>query len=414
MPLLEQRNISVVWDLSSADYEGDSLVDDFGRKWSPSYNTNEMTRGIPFELDPPTPDFSNQQDQAVTEPQDPNTKTSPTLDQILKYARNTPSGYYHVFCQPPFNRLSTVREILGQFNDAISVEISYRDTGDDPSGSCLSMEGIEEFQALENIQLTFQNNGPRMKVSLEGIEFCQRLRHIACRSMDINSLAPLAHLELERLDITHNSVKDLEMVRAKCLKIGVSQLPLLEKAIEAPHFGIQTVRVVPSRTRDNVHEPEDPLLDDNRSEDTIFFHEEYPISWDLVILLEELQMKLNARLDAEHSNKPMASRQDLINGFNYGQVFLEPAWSDRVHSIADLKSVIVSCIKSQLGENGLESNVNVIKTNEVPIFEEEPPPEIAEIIQRISRRRLDINELKIRELMMIWRFFGFDDEQLLY
>lgn len=315
--------------------------------------------------------------------------TPQSLADALKNARDSPSGY-HVNCRPPGNRRNTVREIMGRFNDAVSVEFSYGRYTEPFGDSQLSMEGIEEFQALENIVMISGDNRSPVSVFLEGIEFCSNLRYLSCRSMNITNLAPLAHLELERLDVSFNPVADMRMIRAKTLVISAAQISLVKRAFKSDSFRIQSLHVM-RETNQNL------IFDDGLGDD-----DDCVIDWDLLILLDELQMELNARLAAEQIDKPMRSLQDLINGFDYSEVF----WFEfNSYSISKLKLEIIKRIKNKLDASDQDIHLKITKRFEEPIFKEEPSPELAEIVLRISRREFNTNQLKFRELAMLWRFF---------
>lgn len=104
----------------------------------------------------------------------------------------------------------------------------------------LTLEGIETFHNLVSIEFkTRAPNTPcafgqvenKPSICLNGIEFCSNLRYLNCGGMELKSVAPLSHLEFNRLDISSNPIEHLGDIRAKELTISFDQLDLVKEAI---------------------------------------------------------------------------------------------------------------------------------------------------------------------------------------
>lgn len=106
--------------------------------------------------------------------------------------------------------------------------------------SHLILEGIETFHNLISLEFrklapdspcSFEQHEDKSSVCLNGIEFCSNLRYLNCRGMELKSVAPLSHLEFNRLDISSNPIEYLGDIRAKELTISYDQLDLVKEAI---------------------------------------------------------------------------------------------------------------------------------------------------------------------------------------
>lgn len=373
-------NIGIFWDQCEVQEQDnvDVLVDEDGRLWTANYHIGNASSAR-FRIVPDVRPVTN--------------------NEALAIARN-PNVSCNILCRPPSNRKSTVRELFGQFNQARSIKIGLQSNWHrdgrllrmSPS-SGLSLEGIEDFSSLIQIHLlpsAYHENAFREGTSLTGIEFCSSLKHLLCRSMEIKSLVPLTHLELDHVDIAFNPIESFSMVRTKKLTIDVSQIPAVEEAFESPCFRIESLHVLHEEMRHPHYEGNDefgPL-----------------IIWNWAILLSDLQAKLDNFLGGHRSNMPIVTRQDLVNSINYGHVSYILDYNGMTEmTVANMKTAIIKCIRDAL---------STYDSCQKPICKDDSPSEISEIINKFSRSDFDPSKTDIREIMALWRFFGISDDHL--
>jgi Leucine-rich repeat (LRR) protein len=175
----------------------------------------------------------------------------------------------------------SIRELIGPHTEVTSVEIylcycEYE--------GVKSMEDCDDLQNLVVLSICPDYSDdvcPNVPlICLNGIEFCSSLKVLIIPSLEITNLTPLAHLELEELNVSGNPISDLSMIKTEILTIDEKQVPLVLSAFGKPSFKVKTIIVKCNYLVGNV--TNDIEIFDNHPGIEIFDDYAYNVSDDII------------------------------------------------------------------------------------------------------------------------------------
>jgi Leucine-rich repeat (LRR) protein len=173
-----------------------------------------------------------------------------TEEESLAIAKKFFENSYHIVCDVDYGYCGSIRGLLGPHTEVTDITMCLNNYKYGVLKSIISMGDCDELRNLVELSIYLDDCGDVFDVHsdnpllcLNGIEFCSSLKVLKISDLDITNLTPLAHLELEELNVTGNPISDLSMIKTEILIIDEKQIPLVLSAFAKPSFKVKTIIV---------------------------------------------------------------------------------------------------------------------------------------------------------------------------